>query len=75
MVFTGHDLWRKHPVVTKGYRAAFPGLRNAVIIFGAYCVVDFVGKKLAGGSSSHPHEAHIKWEKPAIGFPPRPASS
>ena len=67
MVFGSQDAWRRHPVVSKGYRAAFPGLRNAVIIFGAYLVVDFLGNKLGGGGGGHgAQHGHADNIKPVV---------
>ena len=61
MVFGNQDKWRKHPVVSKGYRAAFPGLRNAVVIFGAYLVIDYLGSKIGGGGGhGHGGAANVK---------------
>ena len=40
MVFRGQDKWRRHPVIYNNMRKAFPGLRNAVGLFGVYVVVD-----------------------------------
>ena len=42
MVWGNQDLWRHHPLISRGYRAAFPGLRTAVPIFAAYLVLDGV---------------------------------
>ena len=42
MVWGNQDLWRHHPLISRGYRAAFPGLRTAVPIFAAYLVLDSV---------------------------------
>ena len=66
MVFGSQDAWRRHPVVSKGYRAAFPGLRNAVIIFGAYLVVDFLGNKLGGGGGHGAQHGHADNIKPVV---------
>lgn len=70
MVLGGNlDKWRKHPILTVQNRDIFPGLRNAVVIFGVYCVCDFVYKKAtAPGLRIDP--ASLKWEKEELGAKP-----
>jgi hypothetical protein len=51
MVFQNQDLWRSHPLISRGHRAAFPGLRIAVPIFIGYLAFDAI-------FGSDDHEAH-----------------
>ena len=53
MVFQNQDLWRSHPMISRGYRAAFPGLRTAIPIFLGYLAFDTLF-----GSSHEDDHAH-----------------
>ena len=48
-----HESWRKHPMLNPKYRDMFPGLGYASIIFGTYCVGEFLYNKLAGKKGGH----------------------
>ena len=49
MVWERQDLWRNHPLISRGYRSAFPGLRLAVPLFAGYLVLD----SFFGGDDHH----------------------
>ena len=40
MIFKGQDAWRNHHLFQRLWASPLPGFRNAVIIFGAYLVID-----------------------------------
>ena len=66
-VFASQDAWRRHPLITEGYKAAFPGLRIGVGLFAAYLVVDTVGGLVFGGDD-HVHAPKVKYEKAGVGM-------
>ena len=53
MVFQNQDLWRSHPLISRGHRAAFPGLRIAIPIFVGYLAFDAI-------FGSNDHDEHIQ---------------
>ena len=53
MVFQNQDLWRRHPLISRGHRAAFPGLRIAIPIFVGYLAFDAI-------FGSNDHDEHIQ---------------
>jgi hypothetical protein len=58
MVFKGQDAWRSHPLFQGLWKSPFPGFRNAVLIFGAYMIVDYGFKSMkpkAAASITHHH--------------------
>ena len=66
-VFASQDAWRRHPLITEGYKAAFPGLRIGVGLFAAYLVLDTVGGFVFGGDD-HVHAPHVRYEKAGVGM-------
>ncbi|KAL6066535.1 NADH-ubiquinone oxidoreductase B12 subunit [Balamuthia mandrillaris] len=55
-----NEAWRKHPLINPGSRsmwAFLPGLRPAILIFGAYVVGESIYYSLKGDKSSS-HSAH-----------------
>lgn len=48
-----HESWRKHPMINPRYRDLFPGFSYAVIIFGTYCIGEFVVNKISGKKGGH----------------------
>jgi len=44
MVFRGQDAWRDHPVFRNLHHDPFPGLRKAVVIYGAYMCLEYAYK-------------------------------
>lgn len=68
MVFGSQDAWRRHPLITQGYKAAFPGLRIGAGLFAAYLVVDTIGSAIFGGDD-HVHAPRLKYEKEGVGMP------
>ena len=71
MVWGTQDLWRRHPLISRGYTAAFPGLRLAIPAFAAFVVIEQVGKAMFG--SGEAHHAHVHYEKSAVGAGPEVA--
>ena len=67
MVWARNDIWRQHPLISRGYKAAFPGLRLAIPAFAAFCVVEGVVKLAFGGEDLH---VHVDYEKEAVGATP-----
>ena len=67
MVFGKQDAWRRHPLISQGYKAAFPGLRIGVGLFAAYLVVDTIGGALFGGDE-HVHAPRVHYEKSGVGM-------
>ena len=59
-------MWRHHPLIARGHKAAFPGLRIAVPIFAAYLVAD----TLFGSDHGHHHVGNITYEKEGVGIRP-----
>eukprot|EP00924_Labyrinthula_sp_SR-Ha-C_P007444 maker-scaffold_24-snap-gene-3.39-mRNA-1 protein AED:0.40 eAED:0.40 QI:104/1/1/1/1/1/3/95/77 len=74
MVFgKGNEAWRNHPLISNGHRAAFPGLRNAAIIFGVYCAAEYAYKSFQQ-DDHHSHAAHEP-EKPASNLTDKSSST
>ena len=46
MVFQGQDAWRRHPLFTNLWKDPFPGIRPAIIIFGAYLGAEYIYKSI-----------------------------
>ena len=55
MVFSRQDAWRRHPFISRGYRHAFPGLGNAIVIFGVYCVGEQLYEQFFPQARVEPH--------------------
>jgi|TARA_B110000091_G_scaffold124633_1_gene134037 hypothetical protein len=73
MVWGSQDIWRQHPLISRGYKAAFPGLRLAVPAFAAFVVLEGVGKVIFGSGDGHHGASHVQYEKSAIGSTPEVA--
>lgn len=69
MVWYRHDVWRQHPLISRGYKAAFPGLRLAVPAFAAFCVLESV-YNLAAGDTGHHGPVNVTWQQDEIGALP-----
>jgi hypothetical protein len=69
MVWGSQDIWRQHPLISRGYKAAFPGLRLAVPAFAAFVVLEGIGK-VVFGSGGHEAHAHVHYEKNGVGETP-----
>ena len=69
MVLGSQDKWRRHPLIANGHRAAFPGLRNAVVIFAGYLAVE-AAYKAAFGPKNTFDSSKLSWEKAEIGAKP-----
>lgn len=48
MVFSGQDVWRKHPMLTGCFKRPFPGLGIAVGIFASYYMLEKTYKYITG---------------------------
>jgi hypothetical protein len=70
MVCARQDIWRQHPLISRGYKAAFPGLRLAVPAFAAFCVIEGIAKLAFGGEEAHANP-HVQYEKEAVGATPQ----
>jgi hypothetical protein len=46
MVFQGQDAWRRHPLFQGLWKDPFPGLKKAVVIYGAFLCVEFAYKTI-----------------------------
>jgi len=57
MIFKGQDAWRNHQLFQKLWASPFPGFRNAVVIFGAYLVIDYA-LEAAKPKDAHGHGHH-----------------
>ena len=66
-VFASQDAWRRHPLITEGYKAACPGLRIGAGLFAAYLVLDTVGGLVFGGDD-HTHAPRLHYEKAGVGM-------
>jgi hypothetical protein len=69
MVWQRQDLWRQHPLISRGYKAAFPGLRLAIPAFAAFVVIEKIGNVLFSGGEHH-GQTHIHYEKEGVGSTP-----
>lgn len=69
MVLGSQDKWRRHPLIANGHRAAFPGLRNAAIIFAGYVVVEAAYNRAFGPKNTF-DVSKLAWEKSEIGVKP-----
>jgi len=67
MVFGSQDLWRRHPLISRGYKAAFPGLRLAVPAFAAFVVIEKIGGLIFSSPEVH---STVNYTKGAIGSTP-----
>lgn len=68
MVLQGQDAWRRHPLFQNTHRAAFPGLKKAVVIFGTYLVLETAYKKITHKNTFDP--SALSWSKDEIGVKP-----
>ena len=50
MVFSGQDAWRRHPLFQNLMKNPLPGFQKAVVIYGAFLVLEFGYKTIAGPS-------------------------
>eukprot|EP00540_Astrosyne_radiata_P016171 CAMPEP_0116828582 /NCGR_PEP_ID=MMETSP0418-20121206/3729_1 /TAXON_ID=1158023 /ORGANISM="Astrosyne radiata, Strain 13vi08-1A" /LENGTH=56 /DNA_ID=CAMNT_0004457473 /DNA_START=200 /DNA_END=370 /DNA_ORIENTATION=+ len=48
MVFQGQDAWRRHPLFMNLWKDPFPGFRKAAMVYGAFMIVEFAYKSIAG---------------------------
>jgi len=63
------EAWRYHPMFINGHRHAFPGLKNASIIFAGYLVVDFIYNAATAPPSKF-NAGELQWEKAGPGQRP-----
>jgi hypothetical protein len=68
--FRAREAWRRHPFISNGTKAAFPGFRNAVIIFSGYLVLDTVVTLARTPAEVHYDLSHVHWEKSGVGERP-----
>jgi hypothetical protein len=47
-MFRGQDAWRRHPLLAGNWKAPFPGLGTAIVIYSGYLFFEFAFTYVTG---------------------------
>ena len=61
MVFAGQDAWRNHPAIRNCWKGAFPGVKEAAVIFGVLVVAEAAFSSVAGAPKPFSKPKKIKF--------------